>query len=86
MAWLKKYPGWLPKHSLKTSFELGDDVSHPVLDELGGEQWLRAVTSLTAVPTSKKLERTGKMCRACGVYEFRKPLFRCSKCQLVYYW
>ena len=83
---MKKYPGWLPKHSLKTSFELGDDVSHPVLDALGGEQGLRSVTSLSALPTSRKLERMGKACGGCGVLEFRKQLFRCAKCKIVCYW
>ena len=86
MAWLKKYPAWLSTHTIKTVFELGDDISHPVLEALGGEKWLRTVISLTKLPAAKKLERAGKMCRACGAYEFRKPLFRCSNCQLVYYW
>lgn len=85
MAWLRKYPAWLPKNTIKIMFELGD-VSHPVLEALGGERWLKTVMSLTTISTPKKLERAGKMCRACGVYEFRKPLFRCSKCQTAYYW
>lgn len=55
---------------------------HPVLVALGGERWLDKGKKTT---TLRQDERMTKQCRTCGATDVQKTLFRCSRCQHIFY-
>ena len=64
---------------------LKEGQSHPVLEALGGDEWLDKM-QLRKKTTFKEDEHKTRRCRECGTPEASKPLFRCGRCQHIYYW
>ena len=85
LKWLKKYPSTLNINVLTKCLVIPNGKRHPVLDALGGEAWLKTILARKETPL-KEEQRRGRSCWQCGAQEYMMPLFRCAKCQTVYYW
>lgn len=85
VRFLKKNPRVLPDDMYEKYLILEDGKTHPVLAALGGDEWLQKM-NMRKKNTFKQEERQTRRCRQCGTPEIQKALFRCSRCQHIYYW
>ena len=69
---------------LRRHLVLSEAKTHPVLDALGGAEWLDAVDK--ASMTAKEARRRQRVCRKCGMLEMQKMLSLCGGCRMTYYW
>ena len=82
---IRKHPTALAKDVLQLFLSPANGHSHPVFKALGGRAWLDKLETRKRVPF-KEDERRSKICRQCGILDMQKDLFRCSRCQHIYYW
>ncbi|KZV62385.1 hypothetical protein PENSPDRAFT_249870 [Peniophora sp. CONT] len=92
----KEHRDWAATHLRKTPTRLITKAAlnqimhppggrvHPVLEALGGESWFDKLDSRDVL-SLKEEERSIKLCRQCGIRDIQKSLFRCSRCQYMYY-
>ncbi|VDC07653.1 unnamed protein product [Peniophora sp. CBMAI 1063] len=81
---IRKHLTALTKDVLELFLLPSSGRSHPVFKALGGRTWLDKLETRKRVPL-KEDERRSKICRQCGIRDMQKDLFRCSKCQHIYY-
>ncbi|VDC07636.1 unnamed protein product [Peniophora sp. CBMAI 1063] len=82
---LRKTPTrFLSKTMLKHILRPCKGTPHPVLESLGGHSWLDKVDG-REILSYKEEERSVKVCRHCGIRDVQKALFRCSRCQYMFY-
>ena len=82
---LKKYPHAIKHDILRQFLILQNGKNHPVLERLGGVAWLTKLGQ-TERRGAREEARDSKKCRNCNVSEIQKKLFKCGKCQQVFYW
>jgi len=78
--WFRSNPRHFPEAKLRALLMPEGNGDDPIIEALGGAKWIYNEALIT-----KAVHNTAKACQSCGLRPIQKKLFKCSRCEFIYY-